>query len=39
MTAATWITFAVIATIVWGGFALALVTAIRRESGRGKGGD
>jgi hypothetical protein len=36
MTAASWITFAVIATIVWGGFTLALVTAIRSEGRRGR---
>lgn len=31
MTAATWITMVVIATFVWGGCALALTTAIRKE--------
>ena len=31
MTAATWITMVVIATFVWGGFAVALSTAIRKE--------
>ena len=36
MTAATWITLVVITTIVWGGFALALVTAIRSEGRRGR---
>jgi hypothetical protein len=41
MTAATWITMGLILTLVWGGFALALRTAIRRESkkrGPGPGG-
>lgn len=31
MTAATWITMLVIFSFVWGGFALALWTAIRKE--------
>lgn len=31
MSAATWITMLVIVTFVWGGFALALTTAIRKE--------
>lgn len=31
MTAATWITMLVIVAFVWGGFALALSTAIRKE--------
>jgi hypothetical protein len=34
MTTATWITMGLILTLVWGGFALALRTAIRRESGK-----
>ncbi len=38
MTGATWITMIVIAGFVWGGFALVLVTAIRKESGK-TGGD
>ena len=38
MTTATWITLGVITTIVWGGFALALVTAIRSEARRGRQG-
>jgi len=36
MTTATWITMGVILTFVWGGFALALRTAIRKESGKGE---
>jgi hypothetical protein len=32
MTAATWITMIVILGFVWGGFALVLSTAIRKES-------
>lgn len=31
-TAATWITMLVIVGFVWGGFAAALVTAVRKES-------
>ncbi len=31
MTAATWITMLAIVGFVWGGFALALSTAIRKE--------
>ncbi len=34
MTAATWITMAVILTFVWGGFFLALRTAVRKENGK-----
>lgn len=34
MTAATWITMLVIVGFVWGGFALALVTAVRSESSK-----
>lgn len=34
MTAATWITMIVIVAFVWGGFALAVSTAIRKESGK-----
>ncbi|MDH5588640.1 MAG: MetS family NSS transporter small subunit [Gemmatimonadota bacterium] len=37
MTTSTWITMIVMMAFVWGGFALALRTAIRKESG--KGGD
>jgi hypothetical protein len=33
MTGATWITMIAITCSVWGGFALVLVTAIRKESG------
>jgi len=31
MTAATWITLIVIGLFVWGGFALSVVTAVRKE--------
>ena len=34
MTAATWITMLIILTFVWGGFSLALLTAIKKESGK-----
>jgi hypothetical protein len=34
MTVTTWITMGVILLVVWGGFALALRTAIRRESSK-----
>jgi uncharacterized membrane protein len=34
MTIATWITMIVILTVVWGGFALAVRTALRREAGK-----
>ena len=34
MTAATWITMIVIVGLVWGGFALAVATAVRKESGK-----
>jgi len=34
MTTATWITMIVILTVVWGGFALAVRTALRREAGK-----
>jgi hypothetical protein len=37
MTTATWITMLGILTFIWGGFLLALQTAIRKESE--KGGD
>jgi hypothetical protein len=36
MTASGWITLVVVVTFVWGGFALALLTAIRKESGKAK---
>lgn len=32
MTPATWITMLGVLSFVWGGFALAVVTAIRKES-------
>jgi hypothetical protein len=32
MTASGWVTFIVIAGFVWGGFGLALYTAMRQES-------
>jgi hypothetical protein len=35
MTSSTWITMLLIMVFVWGGFALALMTAIRKESGKG----
>ena len=35
MTTATWVTMIVILTIVWGGFALAVRTALRKESAKG----
>ena len=31
-TAGTWITMAVIVGFIWGGFAFALVTAVKKES-------
>ncbi len=34
MTAATWITMVAILGLVWGGFALAVITAVRREAGK-----
>jgi len=34
MTTATWVTMLGILTFVWGGFSLALRTAIRKESGK-----
>jgi len=34
MTAATWITMALVMAFIWGGFALALRTAVRKESGK-----
>lgn len=33
MTATAWVTMMVVVTVVWGGFAVALVTAVRSESG------
>jgi hypothetical protein len=35
MTAATWITMFVVMAFVWGGFSAVLLTAIRKESGKG----
>jgi hypothetical protein len=34
MTTATWITMLVILGFVWGGFFLAVLTAVRKESGK-----
>ncbi len=34
MTLSTWITMIVIVGFVWGGFALAIRTAIRKEAGK-----
>lgn len=34
MTAATWITMIAVMACVWGGFALALTTAARKETGK-----
>lgn len=34
MTVATWITMVLIMALVWGGFALAVSTAVRKESGK-----
>jgi hypothetical protein len=34
MTAATWITMLAIGGFVWGGFALALLKAVRSETGK-----
>ena len=36
-TAATWITLLVIGGFIWGGFALALSLAMRKESGKRRG--
>lgn len=35
MTAATWITMFLVMAFVWGGFSVVLLTAIRKESGKG----
>lgn len=35
MTTATWITMIVILGFVWGGFAVVLTTAVRKESVKG----
>lgn len=37
MSAATWITMIAILAFVWGGFALALSTAVRKEAGKEAG--
>lgn len=34
MTPATWITMIVVMAFVWGGFAVVLLTAVRKESGK-----
>ena len=34
MTSSSWITMAVVMAFVWGGFALALLMAVRKESGK-----
>jgi hypothetical protein len=36
MARPTWITMLVILTFVWGGFVLAILTAVRKESGKAK---
>ncbi|MEX0980209.1 MAG: hypothetical protein WDZ89_03885 [Gemmatimonadota bacterium] len=36
MTAATWITMIAILAFVWGGFAVAISIAVRKESGKRK---
>lgn len=38
MTAAAWVTMAVVCTLVWGGFAALLGLALRRERGK-RGGE
>jgi hypothetical protein len=35
MTPATWVTMVVIMAFVWGGFSLVLLTAVRKEAGKG----
>lgn len=34
MTSSSWLTMIVVMVFVWGGFALALVIAVRKESGK-----
>jgi hypothetical protein len=34
MTSSSWITMIVVMAFVWGGFALALVVAVRKEYGK-----
>lgn len=36
MRASTWITMVLVMAFVWGGFALVLVTAVRKESGKAR---
>ena len=38
MTTSSWITMLVIVGFVWGGFSMVLLTAIRKESGKGSDG-
>lgn len=38
MTAAAWVTFAVVVGFVWGGFALLLVVALGKERAKRSGG-
>jgi hypothetical protein len=35
MTPSTWITMLLVTAFVWGGFTVALITAVRKESGKG----
>ena len=37
MTRASWITMILVMAFVWGGFAMVLLTAIRKESGKSGG--
>jgi hypothetical protein len=37
MTIATWVTMTLVVGFVWGGFLLALATAVRKESGKTDG--
>lgn len=39
MSTSTWITMIAMLAFVWGGFVLALATAIRKESGKSAPGD
>lgn len=38
MTTSSWITMLLIVGFVWGGFSMVLLTAIRKESGKGSEG-
>lgn len=38
MTTSSWITLLLIVGFVWGGFSMVLLTAIRKESGKGNEG-